>query len=196
MMGLSGNLVTLDNGGMLSLEEIATGLSRMPRFAGQTVFHPWSVAHHSLVCERMAQYFIEKGGPTWWTGELMLHALLHDAHEAMTGDIPTSFKTSDTKLMQRGLDSRIYAALGVAMPTANQKNGVTAIDQEALLAEARVVTPPATYRRICIERSSEAIPCYVEMVRDVLMDTEDAALTYQQHVESALRVWGAQRRAA
>lgn len=54
--------------------DIALSLSNMNRAAGR---FPWSVAQHSLLVARMLP------------PELVLEGLLHDAHEAITGDIPT-----------------------------------------------------------------------------------------------------------
>jgi histone H3/H4 len=184
MMTLSGTLISMYEGAP-PLEDIALGLSRMPRFAGQTVIHPWSVAHHSLVVEALACVERESGD-----GELMLHALLHDAHECCTADIPSTFKTGDMKLLQRALDARIYARLGAAMPTAVQSTSIKLFDDEALVAEARVVTPPWTYERIVKERGHTASEMAVEIVRDILTNVTDVAETFRDHVERALYVWG------
>jgi len=54
MMGVGGSLVTR-MGGMLSLDEIALGLSRLPRFGGQTTID-WTVAQHSLVTHQFGRW--------------------------------------------------------------------------------------------------------------------------------------------
>ena len=162
MMGLGGNLVTTRSG-MLSLDEFAVGLSRLPRFAGQTVV-PWTVAHHLLVCRQLSLY----------RPDLAVHALLHDAHEAMTGDIPTTFKTRDLKRSQRRLDARIYSAFNVPLPTMVQAKQIKEIDSRALLAEAAMVTPTATYKRICLERGSEAREQDTFVVERLMTHPDDA----------------------
>lgn len=190
MMGLSGTFAN-KHAGMLPLADIAVGLSRMNRFGGQTIIFPWTVAHHSLVVEGLASLLIDASKPDIdIEGELMLHALLHDAHEAMTSDIVTSFKTGDMKALQRVLDARIYAALHAPMPTGCQAAHIKTLDAEALVAEARVVAPAATYWKIVEETGHWAGEEAVEIVRDVLTKTEDVAATYQSHVERALWVWG------
>jgi|SRR6266550_735831 len=193
MMGLSGIFADKDFG-MLPLSDIAVGLSRMNRFGGQTIIFPWTVAHHSLVVELMASRLIEsarEGSDVEVDGELMLHALLHDAHEAMTSDIVTSFKTADMKDLQRVLDIRLYAMLGAPRMTASQAAHIKAIDQRALLAEARVVAPAATYWKIVEEVGRWAPQEDIEIVREILTDiTEDIAQVYETHVKSALWVWG------
>lgn len=162
MMGTNGSLVTTRRG-MLSLEEAALGLSRLPRFAGQTVV-PWTVAHHLLVCREMAKF----------DRELPVHALLHDFHEALTGDIPTTFKTRDIRRTQRRLDARVYAAFNVPLPTTTQASIIKKIDGRALLAEAAVVTPTCTYERICYERDTVAIPQDVLTVESLLISPQEA----------------------
>lgn len=65
----------------IDIEDIAVTLARIPRFNGHTRT-AWSVAAHSLAVERVCQ-------PTGTMPEPAerLIALLHDAHEAYTGDI-------------------------------------------------------------------------------------------------------------
>lgn len=171
MMTLSGNYLTLE-GGAPSLEDLAHGLAQMPRYAGQTVIRGWSVADHLVVCADIAEMF------TGWPEDLQLHAILHDAHEAMTGDIPVPFKTPDMKRLQEELDARIYDRFSLPKPTAMQKNVVKVIDEEALLAEARVVAPAKTYERIIWERGHAANPVLVELVRDHLMTNDDSEKTF------------------
>ncbi len=70
--------------GQICIEDVATHLSRIPRFAGATQY-PWCVAAHSLHCAALAE---AEGFPK----EAQLAALLHDAHEAYCSDIPSPFK--------------------------------------------------------------------------------------------------------
>lgn len=70
--------------GQVCIEDVATHLSRIPRFAGATQ-HPWCVAAHSLHCASLAE---AEGFPPG----AQLAALLHDAHEAYCSDIPSPFK--------------------------------------------------------------------------------------------------------
>ncbi len=142
-MGLSGTLVTLESG-MLPLEDIAVGLSRAPRFVGQTVL-PWFVIDHILA----GMVYAERAG---WSKAIQLHFGLHDAHEAMTADVPTTFKTGDLRAIQRKLDARLYVALGLYSPTWAEKDVVKELDEDMLLAEAYTLCPPATYERIVVER--------------------------------------------
>jgi hypothetical protein len=61
--------------------EVATGLSREPRYGGACTTIFWSVAQHSLVCEQFArQDGIEDR-------DVLLAILLHDAPEYMLRDL-------------------------------------------------------------------------------------------------------------
>lgn len=63
----------------LSLDDIARGLSRAPRYAGQTE-KSFTVIQHSLLVAHLAP------------PEHRLHALLHDAPEAYLCDVPSPAK--------------------------------------------------------------------------------------------------------
>lgn len=141
MMGLHGSMASRESG-CLSLPDLAVGLSRMPRFGGQTLFR-YSVAEHLLGCQAYVRGAFPRGLP-----RMELAVLLHDAHEAMTCDITTSFKTPDIRLLQKALDRRIYNLLGLELPTPELKSAVAVCDRVMLLAEAYILTPPATSAQI------------------------------------------------
>lgn len=84
-----------------SLEAIAMGLGRRPRFAGQTS-KPFNVLAHSfLVYELMDE-----------ADEHRFDALLHDAPEAVVGDMPSPWKTDDDRRREVAILMRIYRQLG------------------------------------------------------------------------------------
>lgn len=174
MMTLTGTYIGVDIGAP-SLEDIAVGLSRMPRFGGQTLFE-WTVADHVVCATRYLGNLIARSGrylPNT-TRLLPLHVLLHDAHEALTGDIPTTFKTDDMKALQRRLDSRLYTALGLPTPFPTESDYIKQIDKIMLLAEAKVCTPATTYERICEELKDIAMPVAVDTVEDHIHNNVDA----------------------
>lgn len=70
--------------GQVDIADVAVQLSRIPRFVGATL-EPWNVAAHSMHCAALA----EAAGAGL---QAQLAALLHDAHEAYMGDIPSPFK--------------------------------------------------------------------------------------------------------
>jgi 5'-deoxynucleotidase YfbR-like HD superfamily hydrolase len=73
---------------------------------------------------------------------------LHDAHEALTGDIPTTLKASEQRAVQHLLDERIARDLfpGGADAFARESAKIKEYDRRALLAEAFVVGPPRLSR--------------------------------------------------
>lgn len=127
--------------GAPTLTDIALCLGRIPRFGGATR-RWWSVLHHSLVCHRIAALLSEA------TPYFLLYALLHDAHEAVTGDIPAFWKTPDMSRLQDELDERIGKQLGFRKPTDVERRLVKSLDTVALRAEAWVVGPPVATRYI------------------------------------------------
>lgn len=66
------------------LGEVAHALSQINRYTGHTV-RPYSVAEHSLLCADMAHL----GG---FGAVVELCCLMHDAHEAYCGDVPSPIK--------------------------------------------------------------------------------------------------------
>jgi hypothetical protein len=69
---------------LIHLKDITVALSRQPRFGGHTT-ETYSVAQHSVLVSEMVR---ANGG----SDEQILAALLHDAHEAYLGDIPSPIK--------------------------------------------------------------------------------------------------------
>lgn len=141
-------------GDVPALGDIALGLSRMPRFAGQTRQF-WSVLDHTLFMVELARTAngsspfnfrvpIDDDARRW----LMRLALFHDAHEAITADIPSTFKSSDMKYEQSLLDARLFARYNVPTQVTSFNDVidlhplVANLDHVALLAEARLVGSP------------------------------------------------------
>jgi hypothetical protein len=146
-------LLTTD-GGYPSLMDIAVGMSRQPRFGGQTRVW-WSVLDHSLYCDELVRASAPAGVPILGGDDeealrrWRLAALLHDAHEALTGDVPSPLKTADFKAMQRELDRRIFDAYypgGYFGDREERERAVHHVDVRALRAEANVFLPHATER--------------------------------------------------
>lgn len=125
-------------GGAPAITDIALCLGRVPRFGGNTR-RWWTVLQHSIVCERMGV----EAPPS-----ARLYVLLHDAHEAVTGDIPAFWKSPDMKVLQDEIDFRLRASLGIRTPHPYEVEFVKQLDLRALRAEAWVVGPPSITRYI------------------------------------------------
>ena len=122
------------------LADIATQLSRIPRFCGGTKSH-WSVAAHSQLVEQLL--------PVGAKPIVHLRALLHDGHEFITGDIPSPVQAAlrkragDDPLEQ--LKFRLQIALeraaGIALrhpdEVAREGETIREADAKALAVERR-----------------------------------------------------------
>lgn len=77
---------------LINAPAIAHALSQIVRFAGNNPAGPYSVAQHSYLGALQLEH--ETGDK-----KLALHFLLHDAHEAFIGDIPSPVVNAMTKAM-------------------------------------------------------------------------------------------------
>lgn len=109
-----------------TLDDIAVGLSRTMRFAGQTP-HAYSVLCHTFVVATLLD------------DDLKIHGLLHDAHEAIVGDVPTPWKTVQHAERERYLDGLIYGAVEVPEPRPEQVLALDEVDRAARAAEAHAL---------------------------------------------------------
>jgi hypothetical protein len=157
----SGRLVSRESG-YPSLLDIAVGLSRQPRFAGQTV-RWWSVLDHTLFGHELVLQRLKDGVPVVGSDEEESHRLtqvvwlLHDAHEAITGDMASDIKTPDVKLLQAILDDRIYGNFASGTRTESVRRLIKEIDGLTLVAEARVVGNPLARERVGQRIVGEAV---------------------------------------
>lgn len=126
----------------VSLTDFATALSRLPRFLGATRHgRPYSVAQHSV----LVMQIIERGRHTTL---LQRAALLHDAHEALMGDIPTPVKIALGRASVQELEGRLQSAMGARFglsPLLFHHWSIQAADQVALLTERRDLLAPSAW---------------------------------------------------
>jgi len=118
---LSGRRLDLLNPSPLDIEivDIAHGLARVARWNGQTKgVHPFSVAQHCLLVERLAQEL----RPNMARSD-RLTALLHDAPEYVIGDLISPFKAAvgiDYKDFERKLLAAIHIRFGLSPHTSGE----------------------------------------------------------------------------
>jgi hypothetical protein len=112
--------------GSPSLYSIGVGLGRTARFSGQT--RSWyPVLAHTLVVARLV------------APRFAIHALLHDAPEAVLGDTPSTLKSADREELEEDVLARIYSALELDAQTVAERDAVKRADLAALAAEAHVL---------------------------------------------------------
>lgn len=110
----------------------------MPRFAGGTRGW-WPVLNHLYVTELIVSEMLE-GKARHYRASCKLYALIHDLHEAYTGDVPTPFKTFELKARQRQIDAGLYSqVLGIPRPPNKYAYVVKLADHRAFAAEAAVM---------------------------------------------------------
>jgi 5'-deoxynucleotidase YfbR-like HD superfamily hydrolase len=96
----------------VEIEDIAHGLARVARWNGQTVGdHPFTVAEHSLLVERIFGELKPRATPAE-----RLTALLHDAPEYVIGDMISPFKAAlglDYKAFEHRLMAAVHIRFGL-----------------------------------------------------------------------------------
>lgn len=143
--------VVLPVGNAPSPLDIAVSLSRQPRFGGHTR-RWWSVLDHLLFVDDLATLTDPRRlclSPDQLP-LLRLALLLHDAHEAITTDVPTDAKGPDLRSLQDRLDHVIAGRYFPGGWTAYEswEMDVKEFDLLALVAEAHVVGPPVSAARL------------------------------------------------
>ena len=152
----------------VEIEDVAHGLSRVPRWNGQTQGDwAFSVAQHSVLVERIAGMAVVDFAPKW-----RLAALLHDAPEYVIGDLISPFKAvvgGDYKRLEARLLAAIHRRAGLpetlpqhATRTIKRADGAAAGFEAVQLAgftaaEAAKYFPRPRFRR-AIEITLDPLP--------------------------------------
>lgn len=153
---VTGKLVNVQNPdpATIDIEDIAWGLSRMPRFCGHTItVVPYNVAQHCMFVadevELLMQAAVNAGHNEHYapySTDLVLKALLHDAAEVYTGDWPSPIKRIPTlrpiiKKIEADLDAAIYKSLGLEPMTSEEEHVIKTADKIAQKIEAHAFMP-------------------------------------------------------
>ncbi len=119
----------------IEIEDIAHGLARVARWNGQTLGeHPYSVAEHSLLVERLVGVLKPKA-----TAAERLFALLHDAPEYVIGDMISPFKAAlgyDYRAFEDRLARAVRLRFGIAEPDPALEKLVKRADRASAFFEA------------------------------------------------------------
>lgn len=157
---VSGKLVdpTAPDPADIDLHDIAWGLSRISRFAGHTCTPtPYNVAQHSVHVSELAEMCFDliDSDTAYFSDEVratirscaanrkgvLLKALLHDAHETYTGDIPSPIKNIPAvktilERVETELDDAIYTHFNLSPKTDAEKTLIKFCDKVAQAIEA------------------------------------------------------------
>ena len=116
---------------MISIVDIAHGLSMQARFSGQLIAF-YSVAEHCV----MVSCILESMGYP----RLALAGLLHDGHEAYTSDIPSPVKAMlqpKINQVEKSIDTAIFKKFDLEYPSSEDKVLIKFADQMAFYIEDR-----------------------------------------------------------
>jgi len=131
MLTFDGEYVGPETDNAPSLAAIALALGRQPRWSGRSE-KPFNVLAHSFLVSEL----VGEGYST--------DALLHDAAEAVVGDIPTNWKTDADRKREEGIMRRIYRRLGRSWPLAPRASAaIKRADTLALRLESTLLMPRA-----------------------------------------------------
>lgn len=165
---------------MIRLEDLCHTLGHLPRFGGALACD-YSVAQHSVLCAALVWRRTRDSNAA-------MVALLHDAHEAYTGDIKGPVKAlieswAPGKLgeIERGIDRAIHAWAGVRDYGPEVTAEVKRADRELLIWERdRWLGPPP--RPWFCENVRRIAPADFGLVRVEPCDAGDAALIFNAAV--------------
>ena len=134
IMLASGTLFDLANpeGSEIHLYDIAYGLGRVCRFAGHTGRY-YSVAEHCCHVGRLVPVALGRA------------ALLHDAAEAIIGDVTRPLKRMlpEYRAIEARLEAAIYARFRIDLPAGEAKEAIKRADNAMCAKEARELMPYA-----------------------------------------------------
>ena len=145
------------------LNDIAWATSRIPRFAGHTITQvPYNVAQHSVYVSELLEELLGSTngfeldqrtrkaiGSIVLRGdinEVLIKALLHDAHEAYTGDIPSPIKKipelkETFKIIEMKLDHAIRMQFQLHEPSEDEQIVIKYCDKLAQAIEGYQFMP-------------------------------------------------------
>lgn len=120
--------------GAPNLRDIAVQLCRLYRWAGAGR-RPWTVGLHSIAVQRI---LAARGHNNY----IQLLGALHDAHEALTSDVPSPYKNPEFRRLQNEIQARIMFSLGLRLPTTEEEVIVHQADHDAAVAETYLLYSP------------------------------------------------------
>lgn len=162
---VSGKLVNVTNPSSedIALEDIAWALSRLPRFAGHTITEvAYNVAQHSVYVSQLLEDLFSSSTEfnlditvrkalmniiaIGNLSDVLIKSLLHDAHEAYTGDIPSPVKkipelAETMKIIEMRLDHAIRCKFELEELTEDEKIVIKYCDRLAQAIEGYQFMP-------------------------------------------------------
>lgn len=165
------------------LSDLAWHLARINRWCGATT-RPVSVAEHSLFVAEILEREVGGVPPA-----VVLAALLHDAHEAYTGEIPSPVKDflGDRYFaLERSVQRAIELHFGVVDEARFHRATIKHCDQIAAATEAAHLLPEALrghFERVAwLDKSEARAVEWIDLRDREGMDESDWALAFEVRV--------------
>ena len=171
MITNSGIRVAPDTETVPTPRDIAVAMGRITRFGG-AIWCPL-LAHSVLVGELVLRNLRSRtGGVAVATRkETWAWAVLHDAHEVVTGEVVRPWKPGDLAALQRGLNERLAKAFSLDLSLVHLEL-VKRMDERALCLEAEVLGLPGfreSYIKHELGGSADAYPA-LDAAEGILTD--------------------------
>ncbi len=115
--------------------DLSVQMGRLCQYGGALWF---PLLAHSVLTAELVWELREKEGETDRAMQTWAWALLHDAHEVATGDVPRGWKTPSFKRQQKDLDKRIQGRYGIKLSKVDIPL-VEKCDQRAILVQGWVL---------------------------------------------------------
>ena len=126
--------------------DLMMNLFHIPRAYAVSGFGDWDVGRHSACTAFIALYWSRlRRMPLPRRNEFVVLALLHDLHEAVTGDILPFFKTIETKTAIAEIQLSFLKSLNLAAPEALRAD-IKVADMTAFLYEIKQSSAAALQR--------------------------------------------------
>lgn len=128
-----------DGIGQVNILDLVMHTGREARWGGFGS-REYKVQHH---LQLVSLIWLKAGFPR----EGLAYVMVHDHHEAYTGDLPSPLKRlvgDDLKKLEAYLDVRIYEAFGLPQPDEATRRLVKLCDLAALVIEAPLFGPPGS----------------------------------------------------
>lgn len=150
----------------ICIEDIAHGLARQSRFAGQFAFS--SVAKHSVQVVKMVEADIESGAlyvPKFEVFNALMYALLHDASEAYICDLPSPLKQlcPDYRLIESRVMRAVYKKFGVT--TSGFEATIKEYDLAARVIERNEIKDKTDFRHSFADDETLFLDTYRDLIR-------------------------------
>ena len=157
MITFSGRMVNRDLQEIPSCLDFAVHLGRICRYGGAIW---WPDLAHSILVATIVDIITNEDMPTWaW-------ALLHDAHEAITGETPYPWKPQSLGELQDRIDERLALEFHLPPKSSVDVEAIKEADTAALVAEAVGLGLPSwpEYCQHDTGRPPEIVPRHIALV--------------------------------